>query len=263
MPNKTPKRRPAYQDPAIQRLWEEFQRDGPRAVLRWRAHKFLNVSLWDGVDVVASRARHLLDAIPAEALSVQDGATGRESFLHALRVCLYIMMLAYQLGGQKKDIEKMVYALQAGFFAVRERDRGFDEPLLRVRRRSPQQSRESHFARIIKAAAAEACEALIQFGVKDAARQVAEILNRKKLLPIKANAKAVVPKTVQNWHRRLLTGDLKIVWMFEEGTRLFPNAYRLFREGRPEAARRRVLRFLPIYIEAERRGLMREITPPS
>jgi hypothetical protein len=262
VPNKTSKRRAAYDDPAIQRLWEEFLRDRPRAILRWRAHELLKVSLWDGVDIVASRARHLFDAIPTEALSLADGASGRENFRHALRVIYYIVVLAYCFEG-KGDIEKMFSALQAGLFAVQERDRGFDEPVLRVRRRSPRQSRESHFARIVKAAAAEACEALIQFGVKDAACQVAEILNRNKFLPIKTNAKAVVPKTVQNWRHRFQTGDLKLVWMSEEGTRLFPNAYRLFREGHPEAARRRVLRFLPIYIETERRGLMGEINPPS
>jgi hypothetical protein len=244
-------------DPAIRRLLEEFLRHAPRAIARLRAHRYLKVSLWDGVDLVASRARDLFDAIPAEGLLLPDGASGRERFRHALRISYYVVMLAYMFEGQN-NIEKMFYALQAGLFAVQERDRGFDEPFLRLRQRSPRQSRESHFARIVKAVAAEACEALIQFGVKDAARQVAEILNRNDFLPIKANGKAVVPKSVLNWRSRFLTGDLKFRWMSEEGASLFPNAYRLFREGRPEAARRRVLRFLPLYIETERRGLSGE-----
>jgi hypothetical protein len=251
-----------YDDPAILRSFEDFLRDAPQAILRLRAHRLLRVSLWDGVDVVASRARALFDAVPAEVLSPPDGASGRERFQHALHVTYFIVMLAYMFG-QKKDIEKMFLALQAGLFAVYERDRGFDEPFLRARRRSPRQSRESHFVRLVKAAAAEACEALIQFGVKDAASQVAEILNRNHFLPIKANGKAVVPKSVLNWRSRFLTGDLWITWMSEEGASLFPNAYRLFRDGRLEAARRRVLRFLPIYIETERRGLLGEINPPS
>jgi len=145
--------------------------------------------------------------------------------------------------------------------AVRERARGFDEPLLRPRPRSSKDSRESSYARHVKATAAEACEALLQFGMKDAADQVANIINRKKFLPLKTNGKAVVGRSVLNWRLRLRR-DLNIVWMSGEGTKLFPNAYKLFREGKPEAAQRRVLRYLPIYIEFERRAYFGETSTP-
>jgi hypothetical protein len=256
---------PRYADPDWQRLLEEFLRDGPQAIRRLKAHLLFNVSLWEGVDTVASRAQHLFNAIPPEVLASPDGASGREIFRHSLHIVSWIVLLARCFGGGNKDIEIMANALITGLRAVIERDRGFDEPFLRARQRLSSQSRESQYVRRVKAIAAEACEALIQFGTKEknAARQVAAVINANQFLTLRTNGSGVVPKTVLNWRSRLRSGDLKKSWEHEREATLFPNAYRLFREGRPEAARRRVIRFLPIYIEVERRAVMGEFSPPS
>jgi hypothetical protein len=253
---------PKYADPDWQRLCEEFLRDGPQAIRRLDAHLLFSVSLWEGVDTVASRAQHLFDAIPPEVLAAPDGASGREIFRHSLKIVSWIVMLARCFGGGNKDIEIMANALMSGLNAVIERDRGFDEPFLRARQRLSSQSRESLYVRRVKAIAAEACEALIQFGTKDAAGKVAAVINDNQFLPLRTNGSGVVPRTVLNWLSRLRSGDLKKRWMHEREAALFPNAHRLFREGRPEAARRRVIRFLPRYIEEERRAVMGEISPP-
>jgi hypothetical protein len=254
VPKKKTHVSPRYTNPAEQRLWEEFLRDGPRAVQRWKVHKLLRVSLWDGVDAVVSRARHLLDSIPPAGLASRNGAPSREIFSHALNIWAQILLLVYVIDGRKNsELEKLAFSLQTGLIALKERDRGFDEPFLRARTRSPDESRETLYIRTVKAVAAEACEALLQFGAKDAARQVADIINRNDFLPRKINGKAVVARSVLNWHSRLRSGDLKFIWLSERWGSLFPNAYRLFREGRPDAARRRAIRYLPIYIKEERR----------
>jgi len=90
----------------MERLWREFLQNGPRAVLRWRAHKKLQVPLWDGVDVVASRARNLFADIPPEALAAPEGASEREILLHALNVIYYVVMLAYFFQSRKKISKK-------------------------------------------------------------------------------------------------------------------------------------------------------------
>jgi hypothetical protein len=245
-----------FADPAIQRLRDEFPRDGPKAVLRWNAHNLFQVPLWEGVDLVASRARDLFEAVPPVALATESGASDRELFRHALNLCRYIVMLAYMMDGRKEHLDKIAFALQTGFFAVLERDRGFDEPFLRARQKSPDEPRESLYVRRVKAASAEACEALREFGMKDAARQVADIINRNEFLPLKANGKAVGARTIKNWVARLHTGELSFFWGCENWGSLFPNAYRLYQQGRPEAARRRVIRYLPVYIKEAKRVIM-------
>jgi hypothetical protein len=95
----------------------------------------------------------------------------------------------------------------------------------------------------------------MSFGVKDAAKQVADVLNKSGFLPVKTNGKSVVARSVLNWRSRIKAGNLKFRWLQEKDCSLFPKAYRLARLGRVDAARRRVLRFLPIYIEAEKRAI--------
>jgi hypothetical protein len=167
---------------------------------------------------------------------------------------LYILALASVKEGD--DLWRLATALQIGFRALRERDHGFDEPFFRVRPRVPNQSRESLYVKKVKAISAEACDALMRFGVKDAAKQVADVLNKSGFLPVKTNGKSVVARSVLNWRARMKAGDLKFIWLNEKEGSLFPNACRLSELGRVDAARRRVLRFLPIYIEAEKRAIM-------
>jgi hypothetical protein len=140
--------------------------------------------------------------------------------------------------------------------ALYERDHGFDEPFFSVRPRVPKQPRESLYVKKVKAISAEACDALMSFGVKDAAKQVADVLNKSGFLPVKTNGKSVVARSVLNWRSRMKAGDLKFIWLNEKEGSLFPKAYRLCDLGRVDAARRRVLRFLPIYIEAEKRAIL-------
>jgi hypothetical protein len=233
-----------------QRLLEVWLRDTPRAMLRWEAHELFQVSLWDGVDVVVTHARNLFDAIAPTALATSAGASDQEKLRHALNICVAIVALAFM--GGRKDLEDIVYSLQSGRDALEEHDRGFEHPLLRVRPRSANQSRESLHDWFVKAACAEACEALLKFGVKDAARQVADVINRKQLLPLKTSGKAVVARSVMNWYARRRAGNLRPIWPAPQGWCIFPKAFKLWSEGKPDAARHAVLRSLPRHVKVIR-----------
>jgi hypothetical protein len=245
---------PAYtKDDQMQRLWHLYLRHASAAVERLLMHRTLGVSVWDGVDQVRADARRLFAQIPAEALMLPDDAKEQDVFVRALRVCMHLMFAA---SDDREDLyHRYGWALQTGLFAVNERMRGFNEPFLRAQSRSRKQSRETLYTMKVKAISATAFEALKRFGFEDAANQVAEVINRSRCLPLKRNGKAVVARSVLNWHARLRSGDLNFTWLCEKEGMLFPKAHVLWRAGQPEAARRRVLRFLPKYIEAERRAI--------
>jgi hypothetical protein len=226
--------------------------DGERAINRLYAHNLFRVSLWEGVNVIEAHARNLFDSIPPEALKTKAGASDREIFVHALNICHVIVMLAFKSGRQ--DLADIAYSLQKGRAALFDRNRGFDEPLLRARPKLPNGSRESLQDWYVKAALAEACEQLQKFGGKNAARLVADVINRKQLFPVKANGKVVVARTVLNWYRRRRAGDLKPFWNLPGGV-LFPKAQKLWREGKRDAARITLLHNLPSVIKSIRPGI--------
>ncbi len=234
------------------RLFEVWLRNSSEAFLRLRAHETFKVSLWDGVDNVASHARNLFDSI-SPALAIRPDASELEIFKQALRIFCMIAALASRSG--RPELEAIAYSLQRGIFALGERERGFDEPFLRVRRRLPSERRESIGERYIKAIAAEACNELLRYGFKDAARQVAEVINKNKILPPKRNNLAVVDRTVANWYARWQAGDLKPAFWPTPGGILFPKASKLWDEGKPEAARRMLLRNLPRLMKEIRSGV--------
>jgi hypothetical protein len=232
-----------------QRHFQEFLQDAERAKNRLDTHRLFKVSLWEGVDVIEARARNLFDSIPPQALTKKAGASDRESFKHALNICNTIVMLAFKSGRQ--DLAHIAYSLEHGLLALIDRDRGFDEPLLRARPKLPTGSRESLQDWYVKAALAAACEQLKEFGVKDAARQVAEVINRNQLFPIKTNGKAVVARSVLNWCGRRRAGDFRPFWNVPGGV-LFPQARRLWAEGKRQAARSTLLHNLPRVIKSLR-----------
>jgi hypothetical protein len=229
-----------------QRHFQEFAQDTMRAMNRLGAHKLFKVTLWEGVDDVEARARSLFDSIPPEALTMKAGASDREVFKRALDICSTIVMLAFKSGRQ--DLAHIAYSLELGRFALIDRDRGFDEPLLRARPKLPNGPRESLQDWYVKAALAEACELLRKFGVKDAARQVAGVINNNQLFPIKTNGKAAVARSVLNWCGRRRAGDLRPFWNLPGGI-LFPRARRLWTEGKQHAARSTLLHNLPYVIK--------------
>jgi hypothetical protein len=232
-----------------QRHFQEFLQDAMRAMNRLDAHKLFKVSLWEGVDEIEARARNLFDSIPPEALTTKPGASDREIFKHALKICSRIVILAFKSGRQ--DLAHIAYSLEQGCGALTDRDLGFDEPLLRARPKLPSGSRESVQDWHVKAALAEACERLQGFGVKDAARRVADVINRNQLLPVKTNGKAVVARSVLNWCRRRRAGDLQARWNVPRGI-LFPKALRLWADGKRDAASSTLLHNLPLVIKSIR-----------
>jgi hypothetical protein len=62
-----------------QRLFEDFLRDVNEAVLRLEAHRELGVPLREEVDEVASRARHLFDAIHRKCWRVRTALQAARS----------------------------------------------------------------------------------------------------------------------------------------------------------------------------------------
>jgi hypothetical protein len=227
----------------------DLLRDVPAATFRFTVHQEFGVPFWDGVDQLTADAARLFSNIPPGVFTFTERATQEDVFKRALMVCMYVMRAASE---GREDLSRCALSLQTGLLSFIERKQGFEEPFFRRGvMRSRSQPRETLYVRKAKSVAAEACEALKIFGFKDAARQVAAALNKCGAMPIKSNGKAVVPRSILNWHSRLRFGDLKFVWLQEREGRLFADAYKLWRSGRKDAARRRVLQLVPIYIEDE------------
>jgi hypothetical protein len=225
---------------------EEMANLRPQMELRWLAHDTLHTSLWDGVDGLAARIRSAFDGIPPSALVIGRTLSDREAFKRALDVCTAIVALAMLDG--RADLKEFFFSLRAGSFALDERDRGFDEPLLRPHPRSPDMPRESEYARHTKAWSAMACQALISLGVRrqDAACRVANVLNRNQFLPPKShNGKSVSARSILNWEARLMADKLPMVGITVIE---FRTAFNLRDKGHFDKARQEVLRVLTNYL---------------
>jgi hypothetical protein len=166
---------------------EEMLRNPIDGLMRMRVHKLLGVSLWEGVDDVVARARSLFGAITP---NVATGAVvpPLDGFKDALEICLLLTSLGRSDG--RADLERMAQALHTGLTAVHERQRGYDEPFFRARHRSPRDPRESLTILRVKSMAVIAYDTLLSFELEstEAARQVAEVINRNQLLPPKRTA---------------------------------------------------------------------------
>jgi hypothetical protein len=238
---------------------EEMANFQPQMQLRWSASETLHISLWDGVDGLAARFRSAFDAIPPSALVIDPNVSDREAFKRALDICARIVGLAILDG--RTDLESLFFSLHAGLFAINERDRGFDEPLLRPRPRSPDMPRETEYARHIKAWCAMACQALIRLGVRrqDAAFWVASVLNRNQFLPPKShNGKSATARSILNWEARLMADKLPMVGI---PVIEFRNAFNLRDKGQLNEARQEVLRVLTNHLGEVKSSDLETSTP--
>jgi hypothetical protein len=233
-----------------ERKWlKEFS--GPnqsRALVRFIANQIFHVSRFDGVDVLAARARAVFDAIPPSALAVSPETSSREVFYKAVTMWANIIQLAV-IGG-RSDLEHLGNALFEGLVALEDREMGFDEPLLRARKRSRHQPRDPFYVRQLKVLSSNACSRLKKYGMKDAAIQVAKIVNEKSVLPPKRSGKLVVDRSVRNWNARQTKYNR---WLFRPEMDMFREAAQLWREGRPGAARQAVIRELSDRLQELRR----------
>jgi hypothetical protein len=218
---------------------EEASRNEPRALTRYNAGLLFHISFKPGVDVLTERVRALFDAIAPSALAISPGASDRDILYKGLHMWTAIVALAVMDG--RPDLERMGIALHAGLVALEERERGFDEPLLRARQWSRNQPRDSFYVRQLKSLSSEAFSRLREYKMKDAASQVAKVINQNRFLPPKWNGKSVTGRSVLNWHAR---GPFRYEWLFRPEMTYFGKAAELWREDRPEAARKAVLREL-------------------
>ena len=247
--------------------WKEGERLAAQAGRVFDGMPPLGVG-WDKGERLAARARAVFDAVPPSALVISPTASVRAGFKRALDICFAIVALAvleHRVGRavveHRSDLEPLLFSLLAGRNALSERDHGFDEPLLRPCRRSPDMPREEIYAQEVKSMSGMACYVLVDFGVPKyvAARKVAKVLNN--IGPL--NGKGAGGRSVLNWMLRWWHGDLPYLgaWAF-----VFYDAYHLKDKGHSEAAQRKVLRVLAEFLAeraAEWRSLSMETTPVS
>jgi hypothetical protein len=224
--------------------------------------------VWHEGARLCAQAKALFDAVPPSALVISPTDSMRARFKRALEVCIGIVGLAMlehrglSAGGKhRSDFELLFGSLQAGYDALSERDRGFDEPLLRSAWRSSEMPREALYERHIKSMSGIACYVLASFGLPKhvAARKVAKVLNEARLF----TGKGPGSRSVLNWMTRWQNGDLPRVPYYVD---FFGEAYWLKKKGRPEAAQREVLRVLAEFIirfAAHLRSLQMETSPLS
>jgi hypothetical protein len=181
------------------------------------------------VDAVADCARAAFAMVPASDPGVSD----RDAFRRALVICYVVTLLA-----DRYDLSE---ALAAGLHALNERDRGFDEPMLRPR--CEKNHNEPFQLQRLKLVSALAYGELIGMGVKrtgkngnGADEQVARVFK-------KCTGRSVTGRAVRNWHGRSEQGDLADLQTLSEAMP-FAGAFMLWLNGNHDAARRMVLREL-------------------
>jgi hypothetical protein len=190
-------------------------------------------------DVFAARVRDVFDAIPPAALVANPAQSEMEAFRQALKISLALVVFA-AIGG-RRDLHHILKLLHMGVLAVDERSRGVDEPFLRAIR-SPRSPREDHYTKCVKTWCAMAGHALISMGMprKEAARKVADVVNRHAFLPRKRSGISVGWRSVLNWMARWDDGDLR----FCPPSIAFGDAFNLLEQGQPSAAQRKLLNLL-------------------
>jgi hypothetical protein len=267
----------------------EHSSDPESVVTRMRASETFQVSFSQGVDVLAAHARAFFDAIPPGVVAITPGTDDREVFRFALEICTNMVALAFMDG--RRDLEPIKRALQAGRVALAERNRGFDEPLFRARKRLPGDPRERFCSLQLKTWCAMACTVLIYFGDREhiAAKRVADLLSGDRFNEALQPKSGKSAKSVLNWRERWTRGDLLKFTSIQVTTgagcfwrmtrivkpegdvfrleslglfREFPKACTLWRADRPEAARKAVLGELTDRLEEIRRSASVETSPP-
>jgi hypothetical protein len=221
-------------------LWfAEFDPGDSRSLVRYRANQLFHVDFPEGVDALTDLSKSLFEIIPNSRLALGKETSDRDVFHTAVELMFLIVQLAMVNG--RADLDRVGVALHAGLVALDERKRGFDEPLLRAARRSSRQGRDSFYVRQTKAWAVEAYRLLVVFGVKDAATQVAKLINNRSFLPPKRNGTAIVARSIKNWSKQ---STFHFTWLSRPKMSHFENARKLWVEGKHGGARREVLREL-------------------
>jgi hypothetical protein len=232
-------------------LWiKEFCSGKPRALIRANANQLFHVCYPEGVDDLADRARSLFDAIPESSLTIDPESSDRDLFYKAVKMWMVILQLAVING--RPDLERIGEAVNFGLIALEEREKGFDEPLLHARKRSRKEPRDTHYVRQLKAISGLACSDLVQYGMTNAAIEIARLINRGGFLPPKQNGKAITAKSVSNWQWRRWS----FRWSFLPEMNRFDKASLLWHEGHREAAQQAVLRELSERLKKMKRTWM-------
>jgi hypothetical protein len=236
-----------------EKFMEQLDSNEPYALVRFQANQIFHVSIFHGVDGLTDRVKALFDAIPSSALAISPEASDRDILYKSLKMWMTIIQLAVFNG--RPDLERMGVASHAGLVALEEREKGFDEPLLRARRRLRNEPRETFYVNQLKALSAEAVRHLQNFGIRDATSQVAKAINRGGFLPEKHNGKSVVARSISNWSERGRVGrpGIRVRWLFRPEMTRFRRASELWRQGRPKAAQQAVLQELSDRLKQIRR----------
>jgi hypothetical protein len=189
-----------------------------QAANRYRAYESLGTP---DIERIVIQGRRLFETFRLSPPA--PDASGLEQLDWALRACWQIAELAGEpaLSG----------ILSQGIAAIEERQRGYDEPLLRAAQKK--EHREPFRVRRVKMISAGAYRTLSGFGVKDAAKLVARVVREGNHLPPPLH-----DRSVRNWRRR------EQAWQFPlylEDLSLFDVSCDLWRKGRSEAACKAVL----------------------
>jgi hypothetical protein len=222
------------------RMREKHPRWYPDSALRISAELILCFTSIKDMDGFAVRLREAFEAIPVKAVATDPTASDIETFGRALKFCLALVVLA-SIGG-RDDLRHILQSLHKGVVAVEDRLRGFDEPLLRARH-SPTAGREDQYVKCVKTWSAMAALTLVEMGMprKQAAKKVADVLNRNQFLPPKRSGITVVPRSVVNWMARWEDGDLKY---YGDARFEFRDAFLLLDQGHAKGAERKLLAIL-------------------
>lgn len=219
-------------------------------MIRFNASSLFRLSMWrrrGGVDHLAELVRAVFEAVPRRGLGVEPSDSERDLLRRGLKIFSTLLALALTRPGAGKHhsaLKLLLYSLYEGIAAMDERDRGFDEPLLRARPRTADMPRETDYERQIKSLASMASAELIRYGLpkQNAAREVAKVVNRSSALRPKSHKEtSVVSKSILNWTVRYSAGDLPIMGFHHV---VFAEAIKLRREGKSDAARQKVLSIL-------------------
>jgi hypothetical protein len=191
-----------------------------------------------------ARARELFAAIPPAVLAADPAESEMEAFRRALKISLAVVVFAADDRREPQHIilQHLIKSLHKGVLAIEERSRGVDEPLLRATRSSTS-PRENQYTKCVKTWCAMAGHALVSMGIseKEAAGNVADIVNRHKFLPPKRSGISIGLRSVLNWMARWNDGDLKFPCYPEVE---FGDAFHLLDQGNPNVARRKLLKIL-------------------
>jgi len=193
--------------------------DYSRAMLMWKAHQVLRIPLSE-VDAIAEKARALFEVVPFASSNFSDEAVPG-LVKRTIDICEVVAALSGRID--------LTFSLVALVHAVEERERGFDEPLLRLFPKKPNADhRETFEVRRLQSIAANAYRILRRCGLTAAAAATAvmKVINDGKYLPrLKSKSPDSQRRTLDKWIAGRRAGDLPIwpmdpVEHFREGWEL-------------------------------------------